>query len=907
MDLSEAAADIAALSVFGKASQDNRLLRLDFPFGDGPKNGILLVNTLHAREELSRDFRFKLELLSDDAFIPLKSMMAKMVTVSLVRADGSLRYFNGYVTEFQFLKTDGGFAFYTMVLGPWLSFAKLHEDCVSFHYKRVIELTEATFEHYLERDFRTRLDDADPKINCANQYNETDYNHLHRRWEDLGLHYWYEHRADGHTLWLADNTAFAPWIDTGDTGGVGEIVFRSDSGAAEGDGISTWQAARQIGSGALTLTSFDYKTPRPQRALGYSANRQGDVFAYERFRNTGSFGYRDRADGEALAGRGIEELDSMTQYFHAQGNDRNAQAGRSFRLLGHFSGEPPRSAIAQRDYVILAVDHHASNNYQAGPGALSNYTNEMSCVRQSVRWRPGRGYNSAPRTDPGVQTAIVVGPAGQDIHTDGLGRVKLQFHWDRVGNYDENSSSWVRVTTPMAGGQFGQIGLPRVGQEVVVQFLDGNVDHPIITGLVYNADNLPPWQLPDQCALSGLRSRELGAGGRGNHLVLDDTAGALQAQLKSDHAHSQLSLGRITRIEDNAGRKDPRGEGWELATEAWGVARAGRGMLLTTEPRPRAQGKVKAMDESGQRLAAAAALQRSLADAAHAHDVANGVGDQGAVADVVKDQGDAIKGAGNAFPELSAPHMVLASAAGIETTSKKSTHIASAQHTALTAGMNLSIATGDSLLASVANAFRLFVHKAGMRLIAASGKVHIQAQSDDIAAIAHKVLSLISESDWVDIRGKKGVRLHGADSMLEISDKVQFFTASPTLFHGNLETLAPKNRPQADAAPTVSTAPEPDYLYHDLRAHSTGGNYEHLAYSLFKGDTKVEDGMTDRFGRAKISHQAGVPQYRIVLGDGEQFLLNVSATGKDRLAPARKATGQDEPSAKDAPSNRQHN
>lgn len=927
MDLSEAIADIADLSAYGKVSQHNRLLRLAFPFNDGPKSGVLLVNTLRAREELSRDFRIDLELLSDNANIALKAMMAKMVTVSLVRADGSLRYFNGYVTEFRLIKTDGGFAFYQMVLGPWLSFAKLRADCVSFHHSSVIELTEATFAHYLERDYRTRLDDVDLKLGCANQYNETDYNHLHRRWEDLGLHYWYEHRVDGHTLWLADNTAFAPWIDHGAHDGVGEIAFYSgidtSGGAGEGDAIRSWQAVRELGSGALTLTSFDYKQPRAQRAPGYSANRQGDVFAYERFSNTGAFGYRDMGDGEALATRTMEALDSMRQYFYATGNERNAQAGRSFKLRGHFSSEAPRMALAERDYVIVAIDHNASNNYQAGPGALSHYDNAMTCVRQSVRWRPGRAYNSAPRLDPGVQTAIVVGPAGQGIYADGLGRVKLQFHWDRVGSFDEHSSPWVRVSMPTAGGQFGQIGLPRVGQEVVVQFLGGNVDHPIITGLVYNGEQLPPWQLPGQSALSGLRSRELGAGAdgnRGNHLVLDDTAGAIQAQLKSDHAHSQLSLGRITRIEDNAGRKDARGEGFELRTDAAGVLRAGGGMLITTESRPRAKGPVKAMDESIKRLVAAATLQKSLADAAHAHDVANAQGDQGAVAKAVEEQNDAIEGAGSAgrsaaaFPELSAPHLVLASPAGIETISKQSTHFASAEHTALTTGMHLSIATGDSLLASVTNAFRLFVRKAGMRLIAAAGKVHIQAQSDDITAIANKVLTLISESDWVDIRGKKGVRLHGADSMLEISDKVQFYTASPTLFHGNLETLGSKNRPQADAppsknaiVPTASAEPEKHYLYHDLRPHFAGGNYEHLAYALFKGDTKIEDGMTDRFGMAKIPHQPGTPLYRLVMGDGEAFLLNVSATEKDRLPPAENAaTGQAAPPAQETPSNRQH-
>ncbi|RZA15104.1 MAG: type VI secretion system tip protein VgrG, partial [Proteobacteria bacterium] len=187
--LNEAAADIATLSVFGKASQLNRLLRLDFPFDDGPEQGTLLVNTMHAREELSRDFCIDLELLSDNAFIPLNPMMAKMVTVSLVRADGSLRYFNGYVSQFALLKTDGGFAFYRMVLGPWLTFARLREDCVSFQRQTVVQLTETTFENYLERDYRIALLDADPVLSCANQYNETDYNHLHRRWEALGLHY----------------------------------------------------------------------------------------------------------------------------------------------------------------------------------------------------------------------------------------------------------------------------------------------------------------------------------------------------------------------------------------------------------------------------------------------------------------------------------------------------------------------------------------------------------------------------------------------------------------------------------------------------------------------------------------------------------------------------------------------
>jgi type VI secretion system secreted protein VgrG len=910
----QAIAANAALSAFSGQSQNNRLLRLDFPFQDGP-HAILLANRLDAQEEVSRSYRYNVEVLSDDARIPLKVMMARMVTISLVRADGSLRFFNGYVTQFRLDRTDGGFAFYHMVLEPWLAFTRLRKDSVSFHGKSVREITEETLKHFREADWHLHIFEEDPRLTVANQHNETDFNHLHRRWETLGLHYWFEHRYDGHTLMLSDSSLLAEPIDAIRYDDAQVIPFRATGGAHEDDGIHAWSAVRQLGSGSTTLASFDYKYAATNRATGESTNAQGDFYPYEIYENTGQYGFALRMDGEQLAQKRMVARDTVTQYFEAAGNDRVVQPGRVFRLGGHFSAEPrsqehdpkPRGSIGDREYLILTVRHEASNNYQAGPGAPSHYKNTFTCVRSSMRWRPGLHYNSKPCTNPGLQTAIVVGPPGSEIHTDNYGRVKIQFHWDRLGKCDENSSPWIRVMAPAAGDQFGQIRLPRVGEEVAVVYPDGNIDHPLILGAVHNGKRMPPWALPEQAPLAGMRSRELGGGTRGNHLILDDTKGKIQAQLKSDHQCSQLSLGHITRIEDNAGRKDARGEGFELQTEAWGVLRAGRGMLVTTEARSRAHGTVKTMDESTQRLVAAATLQKALADAAHTNDLPHAEGDQIAVAAIVKEQNDAIAGAGSdvPFPELDAPHLVLASPAGIASTSAKSTHIASAEHTALTAGKTLSIVTGDSLLASVTNAIRLYVHKAGMRLIAAAGKVHIQAQSDDITAIANKVLTLISETDWVDIRGKKGVRLHGGAAMLEISDTTQFFTPSPTLFHGNLETRAPKNRPQPNA-PTrkLDALPEqvadPEFLFHDLRAHPGGGNYEYLAYALYKGDAKVEDGMTDQFGRAKIRHEAGTPSYRIVMADGEEFLLTVTAK------PVKQPALDETAAANDTPPNRQH-
>lgn len=175
----------AARSAFSGASQHNRPMQLDFPFKDGPP-AILLPNKLAALDEVSRRFRFEVEVLSDDPRIPLKILMGRMVTISLVREDGSLRYFSGYITEFRFLRSDGGFAFYQMLLEPWLAFARLRKDSRSFHNKSVREITEETLRHYRQADWHmhSTIDDSKPTV--ANQYNETNYNHLHRRWEALG-------------------------------------------------------------------------------------------------------------------------------------------------------------------------------------------------------------------------------------------------------------------------------------------------------------------------------------------------------------------------------------------------------------------------------------------------------------------------------------------------------------------------------------------------------------------------------------------------------------------------------------------------------------------------------------------------------------------------------------------------
>jgi type VI secretion system secreted protein VgrG len=276
--------------------------------------------------------------------------------------------------------------------------------------------------------------------------------------------------------------------------------------------------------------------------------------------------------------------------------------------------------------------------------------------------------------------------------------------------------------------------------------------------------------LPGQQALSGLRSRELGGGTRGNHLILDDTAGKIQAQLKSDHLCSQLSLGHITRIEDTKGRKDARGEGWELRTDGHGVARAAEGMLITTEARNNAALHSMDMGETIERLSAAGHIHEDLAETARLNSAQDSPTQQGAVANAIKKQNESINGNrtdGTTFPELAQPHLVLSSRAGIATSTAQSTHIASDGNTALTTGRSLSITSGDSLFASIRQTFRLFVQKAGMKLVASAGNIDMQALSDSINLLAK--LNITHSATTITITAKEHVVINGGGSYAKFS------------------------------------------------------------------------------------------------------------------------------------------
>ena len=837
------------------AHQSTRLLRLSFPMNDGPQVK-LMVNRFQGTEYLSRDFEFTVEILSDDARIELESMHGKLLCVSLVQADGSLRPFTGYVTSFKLVKTDGGVAFYEAVLRPWLAYLRLRRNNRLFHTKSLREQAETIFSGYGALPaWEWEVAGEQPQFTMATQWDETDHNYLCRRWEAAGYSYWYEHSDEGHMLKVCDDTRTAAPIDGPSPG----IRFQRAGGVLEEDAIGDWSPVRQWASGQAAVSGFDFKNPRPIHADTVTIEQPGDIPQLEVHSYEGHYGFRNQSDAFQLSRLRMEEIEARGKLYEAQGNNRRVAPGRAFRLLDHFSESE------DSEFLILEVHHDASNNYLHGKDAVSEYKNRLLCQSKATPWRPGRGFNSTDTRLLALQTAIVVGPEGQgSLHVDQYGRIQVKFHWDR----DESGSCWVRVSSNWAGGEKGLASHPRVGSEVIVQWLDGNPDHPIVTGAVYNQGYMPPWKLPEQRALTGIRSRELTAtggnapGGRSNHVLLDDTEGQIQAQLKSDHLASQLSLGHITRIEDNAGRKDARGQGFELRTDGRGAVRAQQGLLLSTEGRPNAQAHITDMAETLDRMAQGQALHDSLSQAAQQAQ-AHQPGDQDQVAAALQAQVDAIKGQGGLpaqgeFPEFQAPHLTLASPAGIETSTQGSTHLMSVEHTALTSGGHTSVSAGKSLLVSVKEAVRMFAYKAGMKLVAASADIDITALKDSVNILAK--LNITHTANRITITAKEEVVINGGSSFSRWNASgIVHGTSGNWQQHAAQHSLLPGKSEGTPGLPQTVQLPPGQLDLHHQYVNADGGRKQGIRqgeYTVVDAEGGIHQGTLDANGFASV---AGLP------------------------------------------------
>ncbi|TAL94415.1 MAG: type VI secretion system tip protein VgrG [Paraburkholderia sp.] len=799
-------------------------------FNDAP---VLIPVRLSGSERLGELFEYTLELKTADALafspsiaanIELDSLIGTEVTVSIeiegtghfipglageagtANVGAGTREITGLVTAAFIVREDGRSIVYALTLRPWLWLATKNRNCRNFQDMSVVEITDEVLSAYsfpVDKRLTTpRPNKVWPKRDIQRQHWESDWTFLQRLWEEWGIFYFFEHSEGKHRLVLCDSMGTLKPLGEA----YRKIRYEAPTGRRiDEEHIHALSITNSLTPGAVSGVDYDYTEPRADLSVKHEdpcntglAHQEYYVWGDYAQPQAGAAGLsgdhnEPQTEAEYLTLVQMQALRSQGLRATGEGNLRGLITGQTF-VLTHY----PQQA-ANREYMVIACKLTIEDVGEAsGAGQRYQCKAEFEVQPSNEAFRLLRTIEK-PRV-AGTEYAVVTCPENQEIWTDAYGRVKVQFIWDRLGNNNERSSCWVRVAGTWHGDQFGGTFLPRRGHEVAVSFVNGDPDLPVITGSAVNAFNMPPFQLPDNQALAGYRSREIG-GRRANTLAFDDTNGKIQAHLSSDEGVSQLSLGYITRIAGHAGRKDERGKGVELRTDGDGVFRAAMGMLLTTEARPNAQSHTKDMGETIQRLTQARDLQESLTGLAQQHKAQDANADQSEVTKAIKAQNDAIRGSAktdsNAFPEFSEPHLTLASPVGIQTTTAGSTHIASDENLALTTGGNVGVATGKSFLASVRNSFSVFVHKLGIKLIAASGKVRVEAQSDNVEIVAQKVLELMSTTDWINIKAKKGVTINGGGTALVINpDGVTCFTDGKVQFHcASLGEEAPQARP----------------------------------------------------------------------------------------------------------------
>jgi type VI secretion system secreted protein VgrG len=491
--------------------------------------GTLLFEHMTGWEGLGKPFEYQVDLLSNSADIDVASVLGKPMTVALtIDGDHGPRYFHGIIARFGQVGWDGEQVRYRATLRPWFWLLTRTSNCRIFQGgKTVPDIVQEVFRDAGFSDFdASRLSQSYRPWDFLVQYRESDFNFVSRILEQEGIYYYFTHKADKHTLVLADAQSSHE-----KTPGYETIPFipASLGTVREREHIDRWSFAGQVVPGKTFLDDFNFESPRGDRKSAVSSPRPGGYADFEIYNYPGEF--KDQSEGEVQARVELERQQSDYEVFEGGGDARGLTTGALFDLSGYFRADQDKKYLVTSSSYVLDVAAYAS---QPDAGGSSDYRCSFSAIDAQQQFRP-------PAITPkpvvqGPQTAIVVGQKGEEIWTDKYGRVKLQFHWDRYGASDEESSCWVRVAQIWAGAKWGGIHLPRIGQEVIVDFLEGDPDRPIVTGRVYNADNMPPYPLPDNRTQSGIKSRSSPGGGpsNANELRFEDKKGSEQVFVQAE-------------------------------------------------------------------------------------------------------------------------------------------------------------------------------------------------------------------------------------------------------------------------------------------------------------------------------------------------------------------------------------
>lgn len=507
------------------------------PLGDG----VLLCRRMVAKEQLGRLFEFRLELLSLNASLKLEDLLAQNVTVTCNFPDQRERHFNGDVVQFcQTAESQDRYFCYEAVLQPSLWFLTCTTDCRIFQQKTVPDIIKAVLDEHGITDVKKSLQRTYRQLEYCVQYGESDFHFISRLMELAGIYYYFEHQQGKHTLVLADSLSAHDQVPNSY-----EIPFMLRRDGYAVDHIFDWRHSQRVQSGVYVANDFDFERPRTVLERQSLIKRKHAKPSLEVYNYPG--GYTQSSDGDFYSRTRIEELQAAYEIIEGKTNTAPFSTGMLFKLTGFHREDQ------NREHLITGATHELKMEIDTAAATSSGQLKSQAGLYYDCSFtaidsqQPFRSPCITPKpVVRGPQTAMVVGKQGEEIWTDSHGRVKVQFHWDRLGKNDENSSCWLRVAQIWAGKQWGAMHIPRIGQEVIVDFLEGDPDSPIITGRVYNGESTVPYDLPANQTQSGLKSRSTkeGSGETFNELRFEDKKGEEEI-----YFHAEKNFQRI--VENN--------------------------------------------------------------------------------------------------------------------------------------------------------------------------------------------------------------------------------------------------------------------------------------------------------------------------------------------------------------------
>lgn len=894
--------DLRALNeVYGIFTEANRPIRLRMSQERQVLDDVLLVKRVSGNEKLCGGLEYRLLCVSPRADLPLKDFIALPVELQFVTDRGELRAVCGIVAQAAAGQSDGGLATYELVVRDALALMELRTNTRVFRNQNELDITEVILNEWrkknpvLARSFEVEwslIAGTYPARGFTLQHNESDAAFLCRLWKRRGIA-WFIRPGQasqlqskdipGHALVLFDDASRLQ------RNAAGTVRYHRDDGTEQRDTITKWSPVRTLKPGCVNRQSWDYMHARPMTSQASSLVDQGitgNQFAFSLddylvdVPHAGDNGDDYRKLGELR----MQRHEYESKCFYGEGSVRALCVGQWVALSGHH--EIDTHPEDERQFVVTRLEVDAENNLpktvddkikrlfalnrwddkqsgnalqQASDERGMRYTNRFACVRRGIPIVPAFD----PRVDlprPQLQSAIVVGPAGEEVHCDEYGRIKVRFlgtrpedhsHAQGAGASDsDRDSAWVRVASNWASSQWGAITLPRVGDEVIVDFLGGDPDKPIIVAGVYGGAARPPsfshiGTLPGNKYLAGIKSKEI-QGTRYNQLRLDDTPGQINAQLSSEHGHSELNLGWLTHPRRD-GQGDPRGEGAELRSDQAVAVRGAQGVLISATARQAASGRQLDRAELIGLAEALRGVQQQLAQLAathHADDTDDkelkqliGYLKQWEAGSNTESGGTGIGGQ---------PIVALSAPAGAAIASQDNIAIGAQTHVDMVSIGNTQLSVGRRLLARAGESISLFAHRLGIKLVAASGKVEMQAHSDDIELTSAKKIVLTANDEIVLQAPKVRIVAKGAQVDIGAGAITQQSSGDHTIKSAKFVHVGP-----GSGSPPGVTLPKSE-LAHDqqtvLRWAGTDEPMKNRRYRITTEDGRVFEGRTNASG-----------------------------------------------------------